>query len=119
VLLHKYCLCDTAPESAGLCPTDASLPHWYSRLRSVSPSPIGAQNWLIGIMIGLILTSPTNKVEQPHSLVRSSAAATMGLAHAGVAVRSDGPTMRPRCMCNTKTGMGACPVAGSAVAELS
>lgn len=51
--------------------------------------------------------------------VSSSAAATMGLAQAGVEVKSDGPTMRPRSMCSTKTGCGACPAAGSAVAELS
>ena len=49
----------------------------------------------------------------------SSAAATMGLAQAGVAVKSDGLTMPPRPMHGTKTGRGACPVAGSAVAELS
>jgi hypothetical protein len=34
----------------------------------------------------------------------SNAAATMGLAQAGVDVKSDGPAMRPRSICSTNTG---------------
>ena len=47
------------------------------------------------------------------------AAATIGLAHCGVADRSDGATMSRPTRCNTSVGSGFVPAAGSASTELS